>query len=456
MILKNLIFVALLLPVFTFSQSVKALVLDQTTKQPIQGVNIYLNNTSEGAITNQRGRFYIRFKTKVKNSDTLFFSHLGYKTKKIVFQKFIDKKDTVYLAKNLERLKEVTVTSDRKLNSKIKFTKLASLKNELYAFGSIILDNKIYVIGGNRSFESDNGLQTFNDHPELVLPYSKLIDFKEKYRLETNFANNEYSGKLMMYDLESDTWEHSKLKFRKRAHHNLNYYNNTIYVLGGKYLSNSGLHEYLDNKIEMFDLKNNTITIDHTNPHQAVDFISFTYKDHIIVMGGCIKNKKNGVKIYSDKVHSYNLKTGFWYELDNMPMAKELQGLLIKDKIYVLSKFDNKQTLELKTFDLLSGQWESEGILPKELDNPGIAQKNDIIYFFEHGKLFAYNVITKELNSYSVNIFLKGSKLYCIENKLYILGGFEEDRISKKPSSGFFSIDLDELSNTKIKESKYL
>ena len=73
----------------------------------------------------------------------------------------------------------------------------------------------------------------------------------------------------MVYDIKTNLWKTSKIKFRKRAYHNLNIYNNTIYVLGGKRVSVNGKFEYLDDKIEVFDTKKATVTIDNTNPHQA-------------------------------------------------------------------------------------------------------------------------------------------------------------------------------------------
>ncbi len=57
--------------------------------------------------------------------------------------------------------------------------------------------------------------------------------------------------------------------------------------------------EYLDDKIEIVDLKTNSIKVDATNPHQAVDFASLVYKNNLIVMGGSIKQNNLGVKQYS-------------------------------------------------------------------------------------------------------------------------------------------------------------
>ncbi len=446
-------FVILFSSFLSFAQTIEGTVLEANTKKPLARVNVYLNTSKKGTVTNANGNFKISVKLAVK--DTLFFSYLGYKTNHLTFSEIKRKKITLYLEKDVEKLNEVSVFVEKKLNPKIKFTKLESLQEGLYSFGSVLMNDQIFVIGGDESFKADKGLKTFSDHPELMLPQTKLKDFLEKHRLETSSSRNKYSGQLQVYDTSLKSWKDSKLEFRKRANHNLNYYKGKIYVLGGKFMSTNNRYEYLDNTIEVYDIKNNTVSIDYTNPHQAVDFLSFTYKNHIIVMGGCIKTGKKG-KVYSKKVHLYNLETGLWYELEDMPKGKGLNGVLVNTKIYVTGKFEGNRSLEMKTFDLMTGQWEKEGELAKELNNPAITYNNGSIYLFEYGKLFTYDVNTKELNKYSINLFLEGSTLYTVANKLYILGGFEEDRISKTPSSGFFSIDLDELQNTKIQESKTL
>ncbi|WP_271782531.1 carboxypeptidase-like regulatory domain-containing protein [Aquimarina algiphila] len=283
--MKKLTLFLLLVPVYVFSQSVSGVVVDQKTKKPIQTVNVYLEKVKEGTITNEKGAFYLKLDSKVKKKDTIYLSHLGYKTKKLLFLEF-KKKDTIYLVNDPEKLNEVTLISDKKLKPKIQFTKLASLKSGLYSFGSLLIDNKIYIIGGDASSEADVALKTLNDHPELNMPGATFKDFLEQTRISTNSLWKNYNGKLSIYDITLDTWKESSLKFRKRAYHNLNYHNGKIYVLGGKYLSDNRKYEYLDNKIEVFDIKKNTISIDDTNPHQAIDFMSFTYKNHIIVMGG--------------------------------------------------------------------------------------------------------------------------------------------------------------------------
>jgi hypothetical protein len=176
----------------------------------------------------------------------------------------------------------------------------------------------------------------------------------------------------------------------------------------------------------------------------------------MILIGGSLKMKNNGFKEYSNKVHLYNLKSGYWYELGNMPVAKETQGVLIEDKIYLVGGFNDKPLSSIESFDLKTQKWKKEGDLFYGISKPAITHNNNIIYFFNNGKISTYNVLTKELNEYSIELSIEDSEMYCNNNVLYIFGGFKGTNFSIFPSAQLFSINLDEFENTKIQNSKTL
>jgi hypothetical protein len=200
----------------------------------------------------------------------------------------------------------------------------------------------------------------------------------------------------------------------------------------------------------------NTITIDNTNPHQASNFASFTYNGSIITIGGSIKMSENGKKTYTNKVHSYDIKSGYWYELTSMPKAKEVKGVLIKDKIYLIGGSDGNHLSSVESFDLITGTWKTEGELLNSIEHPAMTNNNDTIYFFENEKINTYDINTKVLKEYLVNLPLKASKLYFCDGKLYILGGYLENYYSQYPSASLFSIDISEFENTKPNRVKNL
>lgn len=267
-----------------------------------------------------------------------------------------------------------------------------------------------------------------------------------------------YNSYLQIYNIDRSNWDWKKTELPKRAYHDMIYdkNNNEIYILGGKRLSMHRKFEYLTNEIEVFDLKNDTVLTDKTNPHQAVNFASFIKDDNIILMGGSIKQKRNGKKVYTDKTHLFDTGTGLWYELGNMPEAKETSGILLGNTIYLIGGFNGESLSGIETYDLNDGKWTRMGELFEPVSRPGIASDADHIYIYYPGNLAVYNVRTGLINEYAINFQINEPEMFLNNHKLYLLGGYDENDYEKEPSSRMISIDLNELKYTSVKRSKKL
>jgi len=445
------LFLVLFFSTFTlFGQNIKGIVLDTLSNKPLENVHVYLNNSTNGTITNKKGAFNL--KSEIEKSDTLHFSIIGYSTKKLTFSELQSLNNIISLYKKVESLKEVHITANKELQDKLRYKKLASLNVGVHSFASTLIDSKIYVIGGNASKETNAAKKTLDEmgnNPEAKV--EDIIKGLQKYS-----SWDVYKGDLKIYDILNDTWLKSDLKFRKRTNSTISYSNNRLYVLGGKRQSVNGKYDYLDDKIEIYDLQDKTITVDDTNPHQAVNFESFVYNNNIIVMGGSIKIDKKGKKTFTNKSHIYNLETGYWYELKNMLSAKETKGVLINNKIYLVGGFNNEPLSDIESYNISTGQWTKEGDLIYGIKKPALAYNDNLIYIFDNGKLLTYNIITKTLNEYHIGLELINSELYYYNEKLYLLGGYIKSEFSKTPSSKLYSIDLNEFENTRIMNSKSL
>jgi len=432
----------------TFSQYIEGKVVDAATNKPIEGVHVFVKGINRGVLTNEKGNYYLKFPYKIVKNDVIRFSHIAYEELEIPYVSS-KKNYKVYLKGDLKKLEEIRISQKRNLKKSISYKKLSSIKKGVHSFGSVLKDDKIYVIGGDVSYNENQFKKLLEYDPDRA--FEKFLNGTAR-----NYSRVNYSRDLQSYDIKSDTWFKSKLKFKKRAYHKLNYYNNKIFVLGGKNISTSGKFEYLEDKIEIFDLETEKLIVDDTNPHQGVGFVSFTYKDNLIVLGGSIKKKRNGFKEYSNRVHLLNLNTGNWYQIGSMPIPKEVKGVLIKDKIYLIGGFNKKPLTSIESFDLLTQKWKKEGNLFIGISKPAITHKDNIIYFFDNGKISTYNVLTKELNEYLIDLSLEASEMYYKDNILYILGGFKRTNYSIYPSKGLFSINLSEFDNTGIHNSKIL
>jgi len=450
---KKLLYIIVLLPFITNAQTVSGIVKSQVTNLPIEDTNIYLLNTKIGTLTNGKGEFSLN--NKINPNDTLQVSHIGYITTKIAIKDLKKSNYIISLEEDVETLKNVTVNDNRwsKLKSKLNFTKLSPLEYGIYSFGSVVANGKIYVVGGDNS-EQWNVLTTIKSKDIGGGDPTRFNDplFLNKYLQEIGGDQGKvfYKGDLLTYDPKTDLWEKSNQKLKKRAYHSINFYNNTLYVLGGKRgpLGNKK-HEFLDNEIEVFDLNTNQIAIDKTNPHKAVNFASFTYKDNIIVMGGSIKSNEKNKKTFTDQVHMYNITSGLWYELAKMPEAKEVKGVLINDKIFIVGNKDSKNPSVIQSFDLTNESWKNETALSSRLENPGITSNNNTIYLFENGKLLVYNINSKQVKEYLISLELDAASMHFLNDKLYIIGGFTDTNYTFTPSKEVYTISIDEFENTK-------
>ncbi len=408
-------------------------VLDKETNTPISGVNIYMNNKLI-IRSNNKGEFDLRKLYAVDIRDTLSFSYVGYCTKKIPAASIKNTNSTVYLFKDTLSLKEITITSNKKPLEKLLFyTELAPLKIGVSSFGSVIADNKIYVFGG-----SESTMASIKDEEKSLKSVTKL-----SYSL--NWLS--YSNKLQIYNITNDVWQIGNANMRKRAFENANFYNNRIYILGGKNLSSNKMIEYLDNTIELYDMKSNKVYLDTTNPHQGANFASFIYNNSLIVMGGSVKETDES-KIYTKKAHMQDLKTGLWYELPNMPTSKETKGVLIDNCIYLIGGFNGGYLDNIERYNIKTGKWTVLGKLPYQIERPAIACKDSIIYIYDGGKVQTLDLKTNEIKVYSIDLSLKNSELLCKDNMLYIIEGIENTPGVSVVSKSLYRIDINDFDKT--------
>ena len=213
------------------------------------------------------------------------------------------------------------------------------------------------------------------------------------------------------------------------------------------------MEKFLADDIEILDLEANKLLVDHTNPHQAVNFGSFIYLDNAIFFGGSTKVFRNGQKQYSDKVHLYNFESGLWYELKGMSRAKETNGVLIDDKVYMVGGFDQRPLKEIEVYDLNTEVSKIEGELFERMERPGITSSEGVIYIMENGKLLTYDTKLGILNEYLIASMVSSPLLLINKGFLFMLGGSITNRYSRKPSAKMIRINIQDIKRTAVYRS---
>ncbi len=448
--MKKLILLTILLVSFTVTaQRVKGTILDLETNQPIYDVHIQIGK--DIIVTNKKGKF--SFKAPKNWDKTLFLSHVSYQEKEFPFEK--EERLTIYLAKRQINLQEVFVVGS-KGDNKLKFTELPDMPRKLHSFASVTKGDKLYVFGGDRSFEVDVFRKAFQETSEAGLSdfggggISPMTFF---FRRANNFRSYfDHSEDIYSYDFNSKRWEKEDIELRKRSNHSATVVGNKAYILGGKRLSKNRRNIYLDEKVEVFDLESKSLQVDDVNPHRAVGLETFAYKDRIIALGGSIKKKRRGKEIFTQKVHMHNPKTGLWYELAEIPTRGDVSTCLVGDRLYFFNSEKNKESSTITSIDLVTGKFRKEGQLLYKFEKPAVTKKDKTIFLFENRKLLTYNTETKELKSYLIDLGLQGSKSYFYNDSLYILGGFTNVDFEVRPSRKLYKIDMSAFKKTRARK----
>jgi hypothetical protein len=82
---------------------------DIENKTLLQYVNIGIANKGVGTVSNSNGKFSLRLNEKVKGNDTITFSYIGYKTKKIILTELNQSNNIVELEPEINNLNEIVV-----------------------------------------------------------------------------------------------------------------------------------------------------------------------------------------------------------------------------------------------------------------------------------------------------------------------------------------------------------
>jgi hypothetical protein len=92
---KTILFLIFLFSTFlSFLQYIEGKVVDANTNEPIEGVNVYMEGINRGAITNEKGNYYLKFPYEIVKNDVIHFSHIAYKDIEIPY---IPKKKTFFM-----------------------------------------------------------------------------------------------------------------------------------------------------------------------------------------------------------------------------------------------------------------------------------------------------------------------------------------------------------------------
>ena len=425
------------------AQEIKGRVVDIETQRPLSNVYVIHNTTQKRSFTGKNGHFTLKISNLEK--DSLRFTCLGYSPLNISLTSY-NNGMTLKMHQKIESLDEITVIKrKRNLQNKIKYKKIAKLQKGVYGFGSTIYNGLLYISGGDLSIKDNPSKKAA--YLSSSVPNPSLNDFF-KY-LQPDYSKSEYSNKIQILNLE--TFNHSDVEMENRAYHNMIEYNGSLYILGGRRYSSDGKLLYMESRINVLNTKDNIMEIDETNPHQGTNVASFVYGDNIILMGGSITSIKEENISFMDRISTYDITSGYWYNLGKMPSAKEVNGTLIKNTFYTIGGYNGVKLSSIESYNLITGKWKYHKNLPYGIAKPAVTSHKEIIYFFDNGFLFFFDTVTQRLLKFELPLNLSQSNMHYYNDALWIIGGYTEQDFSKTPSPWVYKIDVNQFRKTKSK-----
>ena len=192
-------------------QSIKAVVADAESHQPITDVFVFLDNSSTGAITNDQGVFTLKIEDD--QDIELVFSHLNYELLSLSLENGGVIEDTIFLKASGVLLNEAVVTSKAKPRVRSRW-----LKRFREEFLGLNYDKKLIrlVNPDVLLFDQDKGILKASSKESLIIE-NKLLGYRIQFFLTAfeSYANSgdlRYQGKVFFEPMKGTKKEMARFK----------------------------------------------------------------------------------------------------------------------------------------------------------------------------------------------------------------------------------------------------
>ena len=262
----------------------------------------------------------------------------------------------------------------------------ANMGEAAAGFGSICIDDKIYVFGGYNSSEEiisklqvyDSDSDTWTEKTSMPTPRRNACIAQVNGIIYAIGGSVDIYSKVTnvneAYDPVSDTWQTKKSMPVSLGQCATAVYDNKIYVFGG-YKDNGS-----ENTVFVYDTLTDTWTTKSSMPTPRKCATAVVANNLIYVMGGW-----NGATTYNT-VEAYDPLTDKWSTVASMTEAKlYVASLNIDGNIYIFGgviKNSYSATNKIEKYNYESNTWSTVGTLPENVGGAGVALIKNSIYIF--------------------------------------------------------------------------
>ena len=209
-LVTGLIICLLFLSPLAYSQSIKAIIADEESREVIPDVFVFLDNSSTGSITDAQGEFEL--KTEGYPNLLLVFSHLNYELYSLEVKNMANMADTIFLTPSGLVLEEAVVVE--KARPRVRSRSLKRFKNEFlgenYDKALIDIINPEVLL-----FTQNKGKLVAKSRDALVIE-NKVLGYRIKFFLEDYESYKEgdliYKGNVFFEEMKGSKKEVAKFK----------------------------------------------------------------------------------------------------------------------------------------------------------------------------------------------------------------------------------------------------
>lgn len=234
-----------------------------------------------------------------------------------------------------------------------------------------------------------------------------------------NGFDSEYLGnpEVFKYDTSKDTWSiFTKSTIPKR-------YASTALIEDRLYVFNGDTGRGINDKMEIIDLKDRSISFGQTTPYQVTNGGMATWEDKIYAFGGTIRSRQ-----YSKKVFVYHTKKDQWKYVTDLPEGFETEGEIVNGKLYVIGGYNGKMSNKIYIFNLSTNKWEEPYEMPTGISAHTTAVDKNTIYIIGDYKnrkqIASFDTSTNQYKVLENNMKpRRHATVEIIKGKLYVMGG---------------------------------
>ena len=247
-----------------------------------------------------------------------------------------------------------------------------------YSFGTVTLNNKIYIIGGygNNYVNTIEEYNSENNQWEIktTIPTNRIkssvVTYDNKIYIIGGYNKQEKElNSVDVYDIENDSWDRLQSMPTRRSGATAVQHNNKIYVIGGYNNEQKAL-----NIVEVYDISNNSWTSVQSMPSKRSLMESIVYNNKIYVMGGY-----NGFVL--GDIEAYDIETNTWEKKGQMPVPRySFDTTVLNDQIVIVGGYNTTPFNTIELYNPDNNKFIYQSSLQKERYASGVAVINDDLY----------------------------------------------------------------------------